>query len=759
MHGATGVRSGNSVPEGSYASQLSRKLMEAGDVFAALLAEFEQHEEMLTVGHERLDPGGEEVNMPVNSTVRGNGEVLPSLIKVPAGDSLIAEWTGWMIEWEDASKRPISDEDFHNNEIHFAPYVKSGWKERAAIPTIEELRKTAWQLLHSEIKLDPALRAKLEKFLKRDMDVSEMLETASILLQVWQWGHSADTNVKPLALPVLDRIGKAASPVDNALRSFSLKTSTVRRSASAMSKAEQETEQAEGASLHSRFSDLEAAEQSTVVSDVVSDNEAEPETQGAHRASVPFDGEDGAAFGKLTSDQRDAIEQMLSGNNVRQQSAAAADRSQSDVVAAPSASMTGRTRETSAAASMQGEIEIQTGEAGEIASRRQLGAASPDIHVSSLTASHPVSVKSTIPNVQTSLSTTAFASSTVEDVEPTSVESIREQHGAVASADARAAWITAAGDTPESQTASQAEWRPTNPVVMSGNVSGSYGLFGAVETVYVGSSVQMVSQTPSVPQDGTPFVEPSAALNRSLKTVSEKVDVNEGTESGDGNTKEDVAAGPQSVREPLQSPEWSAGNRAEKVADAADAQGGRTSGEGVPATTEPADASLLHHAAERANRAQHAKASIASSHEVTTPPDPQRLSNLIRSAVLEQSHERQTILLQLEPEELGRLQLRVAVENGAVTAHFVAETEAARRIIEAGIQQLKDSLYNHGVDIQDVEVSLGHEGGFGERHDHQANARTMERFMTAAQRNRGITAVESALQAVYSRTGGVDVLI
>ena len=61
----------------------------------------------------------------------------------------------------------------------------------------------------------------------------------------------------------------------------------------------------------------------------------------------------------------------------------------------------------------------------------------------------------------------------------------------------------------------------------------------------------------------------------------------------------------------------------------------------------------------------------------------------------------------LKPENLGDVTLRVAMQNGVVTAHFITETQRVKEIIEANFAQLKDALAEQGVEVSALEVEVG----------------------------------------------------
>lgn len=65
--------------------------------------------------------------------------------------------------------------------------------------------------------------------------------------------------------------------------------------------------------------------------------------------------------------------------------------------------------------------------------------------------------------------------------------------------------------------------------------------------------------------------------------------------------------------------------------------------------------------------------------------------------------------LQLKPDHLGNLSLKIITERGIITAQFVAESQTVKEIIEANFNQLKDVLQEQGFFIQNLEVSVKQE--------------------------------------------------
>jgi len=64
------------------------------------------------------------------------------------------------------------------------------------------------------------------------------------------------------------------------------------------------------------------------------------------------------------------------------------------------------------------------------------------------------------------------------------------------------------------------------------------------------------------------------------------------------------------------------------------------------------------------------------------------------------------VKIMLRPESLGELTLKISIERGIVTAHFVAESHRVKEIIESNMGSLKDALAESGVDVGQLDVSV-----------------------------------------------------
>lgn len=80
---------------------------------------------------------------------------------------------------------------------------------------------------------------------------------------------------------------------------------------------------------------------------------------------------------------------------------------------------------------------------------------------------------------------------------------------------------------------------------------------------------------------------------------------------------------------------------------------------------------------------------------------------------------RQEIEMQLKPDSLGRLTLRLIHERGQVLAKITAENEQVKSILESNMQLLRDALEKNGYSVQSLDVSVGEQGNgsLAQRHE------------------------------------------
>lgn len=65
----------------------------------------------------------------------------------------------------------------------------------------------------------------------------------------------------------------------------------------------------------------------------------------------------------------------------------------------------------------------------------------------------------------------------------------------------------------------------------------------------------------------------------------------------------------------------------------------------------------------------------------------------------------QSIQMQLNPENLGRVNMTITSKNGVMTAQFIVESEAAKEAIESQIKLLIENLNDQGLKVENLEVT------------------------------------------------------
>lgn len=85
------------------------------------------------------------------------------------------------------------------------------------------------------------------------------------------------------------------------------------------------------------------------------------------------------------------------------------------------------------------------------------------------------------------------------------------------------------------------------------------------------------------------------------------------------------------------------------------------------------------------------------------------INQIVKKAELVITDTQSEMRMQLEPENLGKLTLKIAIEKGLVTAKFEAESHEVKQIIESSFNELKNLLQEKGFGVQNISVSVGKE--------------------------------------------------
>lgn len=103
------------------------------------------------------------------------------------------------------------------------------------------------------------------------------------------------------------------------------------------------------------------------------------------------------------------------------------------------------------------------------------------------------------------------------------------------------------------------------------------------------------------------------------------------------------------------------------------------------------------------------------------------------------SNDVQTISLQLQPENLGRVAFSVSQENGVLTGSFVAENNAVKEAIEANLATLRTTLSDQGIKVDDIKVVVGNTSEMFNQQDQQQHFQNQQQ----SKKQRRVIRIES----------------
>ncbi|MCL2016031.1 MAG: flagellar hook-length control protein FliK [Defluviitaleaceae bacterium] len=136
-----------------------------------------------------------------------------------------------------------------------------------------------------------------------------------------------------------------------------------------------------------------------------------------------------------------------------------------------------------------------------------------------------------------------------------------------------------------------------------------------------------------------------------------------------------------------------------------------------------------------------ALANIAETQQATSPTQVmQQIVTHIKTIAPETFTE---LRMTLRPEHLGDVTLRVAVQNGIVTAMFVAESQRIKEIIEANFNQLRNALEEQGISIAELFVSVNTGDNSDQTEQMSQYLKAQQDAMRRLQRAAGISAAET----------------
>ncbi|MDP4092147.1 MAG: flagellar hook-length control protein FliK [Bacillota bacterium] len=89
------------------------------------------------------------------------------------------------------------------------------------------------------------------------------------------------------------------------------------------------------------------------------------------------------------------------------------------------------------------------------------------------------------------------------------------------------------------------------------------------------------------------------------------------------------------------------------------------------------------------------------------------VNQVIEKAKVLTTGDKSEMVVDLKPDNLGKVSLKVVTERGMVMAKFVAESQQVKEVLESNMQLLKDALEKQGLSVQGFSVSVGQNSSQG----------------------------------------------
>ncbi len=93
--------------------------------------------------------------------------------------------------------------------------------------------------------------------------------------------------------------------------------------------------------------------------------------------------------------------------------------------------------------------------------------------------------------------------------------------------------------------------------------------------------------------------------------------------------------------------------------------------------------------------------------------EPSVISQVVQNARILKSNPHAEIKMRLKPEQLGQVRIRLVIQNSAISADVSVENPDVREIITANLNQLRESLLQEGILVENFNVSVDSEGRSG----------------------------------------------
>jgi hypothetical protein len=96
-----------------------------------------------------------------------------------------------------------------------------------------------------------------------------------------------------------------------------------------------------------------------------------------------------------------------------------------------------------------------------------------------------------------------------------------------------------------------------------------------------------------------------------------------------------------------------------------------------------------------------------------TVTESQILDQVIGRMAVDRNHEASRMSIKLQPEELGRIEIDLTVEQGRIKAQIVAQSQQVQEVLERHLPRLREALEQQGLKLDQLQVSVDAQAGDG----------------------------------------------
>jgi len=183
-----------------------------------------------------------------------------------------------------------------------------------------------------------------------------------------------------------------------------------------------------------------------------------------------------------------------------------------------------------------------------------------------------------------------------------------------------------------------------------------------------------------------------------------------------------------------------------------------------PVEQAPADARLTRVHDGRLERTLEAGAAAGKDKEAAGASRTGVFDQIVQRAVLQVKNEQSEIKIDLKPEFLGNVRMRIVTENQQVSVRILTEAPAVRDMIETGLQQLRSELQSQGLQVDRLEVSVSEDYREPRRRQGKAGDRGEDARAAAVDGTDRSTAIDRAEPAYFrqrpsARRSTVDMFV